>query len=141
MYTAGGPEALIDGLTGTENWKTGEWQSYFGKDFEAIIDLKQLKKLNYLGVHVLQDVSPWIVYPKEVIFLASVDGKKYEEVLRVTNKADQQMQTVQTQELGNAVNTQARFIKVKAINGGILPSWHESAGQPSHLFIDEIIIR
>jgi hypothetical protein len=51
------------------------------------------------------------------------------------------METVQTQELGINVSLQTRYIKVKAINGGKLPSWHESAGNPSHLFIDEVIVK
>jgi hypothetical protein len=34
-----------------------------------------------------------------------------------------------------------KYIRIKAINGGPLPAWHESAGLASHLFIDEIIIK
>ena len=33
------------------------------------------------------------------------------------------------------------FIKIKAINFGKLPAWHESAGESSWLFIDEIEIK
>jgi hypothetical protein len=141
MYTAGGQDALIDGVMGTTNWRTGEWQSYFDNDFEAIIDLKQHKNISYLGVHVLQDVSPWILYPKEVIFYSSEDGKSYNEIKRIPNQVDQKIGSIQTQELGSPVVLKTRYIKVKAINGGKLPAWHESAGNPSHLFIDEIIIR
>jgi predicted alpha-1,2-mannosidase len=141
LYTAGGPEALIDGISGTTNWRTGDWQSYFDTDFEVIIDLQKIKSVSYLGVHVLQDVSPWILYPKEVIYYSSDDGKSFSEIARVPNKIDQRMETVQTQELGINVSLQTRYIKVKAINGGKLPSWHESAGNPSHLFIDEVIVK
>ena len=77
MYTAGGKDALIDGIVGTTNWKTGEWQSYFDKDFVAVIDLKKVRQVKEVGIHVLQDVSPWIVYPSEVIFEESKDGKTY----------------------------------------------------------------
>ncbi len=141
MYTAGGPEALIDGITGTTNWKAGEWQSYFDTDLDAVIDLQKVKPIKYLGVHVLQDVSPWILYPQEVIFFGSNDGIQYTEVSRVKNTAGQQMDNATVQDLGMAVNIKARYIKVKVVNGGKLPAWHESAGNPSHLFIDEIIIR
>jgi len=141
MYTAGGQDALIDGVMGITNWRTGEWQSYFDNDFEAIIDLKRQKNISYLGVHVLQDVSPWILYPKEVIFYSSEDGKSYNEIKRIPNPVDQKIGSIQTQELGSPVVLKTRYIKVKAINGGKLPAWHESAGNPSHLFIDEIIIR
>jgi hypothetical protein len=141
MYTAGGPDALIDSIEGTTNWRTGEWQSYFNEDFEAIIDLQKIKPVNYIGIHVLQDISPWIMYPKEVIFYSSEDGKNFTEAARVENKVPQENGPAQTQTLGTNVNLQTRYIKVKAINGGKLPSWHESAGNPSHIFIDEVIIR
>jgi predicted alpha-1,2-mannosidase len=141
MYTAGGPEALIDGVEGTANWRTGEWQSYFDQDFEAVIDLQQSRPVYYLGIHVLQDVSPWILYPKEVIFYASDDGKNFTEVKRVANTISNEMGPSQVQELGSQLDLKTRYIKIKAINGGRLPSWHESAGNPSHLFIDEVIVK
>jgi predicted alpha-1,2-mannosidase len=141
LYTAGGPEALIDGIEGSANWRAGDWQSYFDQDFEAIIDLQNIKPVAYLGVHVLQDVSPWILYPKEVIFYASDDGKEFKEVARVQNTVDQAMDRQEVQNLGAAVSLKTRYIRVKAVNGGKLPAWHESAGNGSHLFIDEVIIR
>ena len=141
MYTAGGPGALIDGITGTSNWKTGEWQSYFGKDLEAVVDLKRVRRLNYLGVHVLQEVSPWILYPQEVQFEASRDGENFFPVVTVRNGMGKEVKGPVVQELGAAVQVKARYIRIRAVNGGVLPDWHESAGSPSHLFIDEVIIR
>ena len=141
MYTAGGKEALIDGIMGTENWKTGDWQSYYGKDFEAVIDLQKIKPLQFVGVHVLQEVSPWIIYPKEVIVEKSDDGKNWQPLITINNKIGTEAKGPEHQQLGAAVNTNTRYIKVKAINGGKLPVWHESAGSPSHLFIDEVIVR
>ncbi len=141
MYTAGGPEALIDGIIGTTNWKAGEWQSYFGEDLNAVIDLQQVKPVTYLGVHVLQDVSPWIMYPKQVIFYLSNDGKNFSEGLTIENTIQPSLSESETQVLGRDVQLKARYIKVKVVNGGKLPEWHESAGNPSHLFIDEIIVR
>lgn len=141
MYTAGGPEALIDSIQGTENWRTGEWQSYYNQDFEAVVDLQKTKQVSHIGIHVLQEISPWIMYPKEVIFYSSNDGNNFTEITRVQNKVNQEMGPAQMQELGTDVPLQTRYIKVKAISGGPLPAWHESAGNPSHIFIDEIIIR
>ena len=90
---------------------------------------------------MLQDPSPWILYPKELIVYASDDGKEFREVAKVQNAIDQKLETVQTRELGVKADLRARYIKVKAVNGGKLPPWHESAGSPSHLFIDEVIVR
>jgi len=141
MYTAGGPEALIDGIEGTANWRAGDWQSYFGHDFEAIVDLGAVRPVHHVGVHVLQEVSPWILYPKEVIFSISDDGKVFREAARVRNAAGLELAPAQMQELGADVDLKARYIRVRAVNGGTLPAWHESAGNPSHLFIDEVVVR
>jgi hypothetical protein len=86
-------------------------------------------------------VSPWIIYPKEVIFEASVDGKNYKEVARQKNTVSNNDYKVMVQELGADVNINTRFIRVRAVSGGPLPGGHESAGSPSHLFIDEIIVK
>jgi hypothetical protein len=81
------------------------------------------------------------MYPKEVIFYTSDDGKDFKEAARVENKIPQETGPAQTQELGTNLNLQTRYIKIKAVNGGKLPLWHESAGNPSHIFVDEIIIK
>ncbi|RYE01366.1 MAG: glycoside hydrolase family 92 protein [Sphingobacteriales bacterium] len=141
MYTAGGPDALLDSIFGNNNWRSGEWQSYYGNDFEATVDLKSVKPLHYLGISVLQDVSPWILYPKEVVFEGSDDGISFHEVARVRNEVPNDAQGVQQQRLGTAVEAHARYIRIRAVNGGPLPAGHLSAGQPAHLFIDEVIVR
>ena len=141
MYTAGGPEALIDGIIGNTNWRTGNWQSYYDQDFEAIIDLQKERPVHYAGIHVLQDVSPWIIFPKELIISSSNDGKSFTEIGRVENRESVRPDSVQTMNLGRSFqNIQARYLKIRAVNGGKLPAWHESAGNPSHIFIDEVVV-
>ncbi len=141
MFTGGGNDILIDGLLGNENWKNGEWQGFYDKDFEAVVDLKSVRAVTYAGVHVVQDVSPWILFPSEVIISISADGKTYKEVGRMFNKVSNEDMRVQTQQLGVSLTETARYVKIKAVNGGKLPASHESAGNPSHLFIDEVIVR
>ena len=43
QYHAGGPEGLLDGILGTENWRKGDWQGYQSQDFEAVVDLQEVK--------------------------------------------------------------------------------------------------
>lgn len=141
MYTAGGKGALIDGIIGDANWKTGDWQSYFAKDFVAIIDLQKVRPINYVGINVLQDVSPWIVYPKEVVFEISNDGTIFKPLSTVMNKISTDTKGPEVQQLGTNVTATARYVRVRAKTGGQLPAWHESAGSPTHIFIDEVIIK
>ncbi len=141
MYTAGGPESLVDGIKGDVNWKTGNWQSYFDQDFEAIVDLQEVKEVNELGLHVLQDVSPWILYPSEVIVYASEDGISFRELGRKKPGVPVEMERIETMEVLLPVKVKTRYLKIKAVSGGRLPAWHESAGNHSHLFVDEIIVK
>ncbi|RYY66360.1 MAG: glycoside hydrolase family 92 protein, partial [Chitinophagaceae bacterium] len=140
MYTAGGDDALVDSIFGTTNWRAGEWQSYFGNDFEATVDLKSVRPVSYVGVHVLQDPGPWILFPKEVIISVSEDGKTFREAARVANTIGPGAKGAQLQTLGSPLQVQARYIRVKAVNGGPLPAGHLSAGQSAHLFVDEVLV-
>src|SRR5690606_18421545 len=64
LYTADTPEALLDGIKGTENWRKGDWQGYQGTDFEAVIDLKKPIDISMVSANFLQDARPWILTPK-----------------------------------------------------------------------------
>ena len=39
QYAAGGDQALIDGLQGGDDFRTGEWQGYWGEECVATLDL------------------------------------------------------------------------------------------------------
>ncbi|HEY1113771.1 MAG TPA: GH92 family glycosyl hydrolase [Chitinophagaceae bacterium] len=141
LYTGGGPEALIDGIVGEANYRTGEWQSYEGKDFEAVVDLKKVKPVQYVGAHFLQDVGSWIWMPVCVTFEASQDGINFKPLGEVKNSAPDQDYEASVKEFGLRVRTPARYIKVKAVNYGTIPDWHAGKGGKAHIFIDELIVR
>jgi predicted alpha-1,2-mannosidase len=142
MYTAGGNDALIDGIKGTENWRAGEWQSYYGNDFEAIIDLKKVKNVQQVKCHFLQDIRSWIWMPTEMEIFASKDGKDFVSVGTAKNKIDEKDETIHVSSLQIDISSlKTRYIKVKAKNYGIIPSWHLGAGNTSHLFISEVEVK
>jgi len=141
MYTAGGDDALIDGIVGETNYKTGDWQSYEGEDFTAIVDLKEPKQINNLSIHVLQDVGSWIWMPKYVQFYSSDDGVNFKEIGQEDNVVSDKDYKVKSQYLGGKADIKTRFIKVYAKNYGKIPDWHPGKGGKAHLFIDEIIIK
>jgi hypothetical protein len=141
LYTAGGPDALIDGIVGEANYRTGEWQSYEGNDFEAIIDLKQNKQVNYVGAHFLQDVGSWIWMPRTVLFEASSDGKSFTPIGEIKNTVSDKEYQASVKEFGLPVQTTARYIRVKAVNYGKIPDWHPGYNGNAHIFVDEVIVR
>ncbi|MBS7563152.1 GH92 family glycosyl hydrolase [Mucilaginibacter sp. Bleaf8] len=140
-YAAQGQQGLIDGLTGSSNWRTGNWQGFQGNDLEAVIDLGVLKPVQQVSLGTLQDVGSWIVFPRQVQYLVSNDGKNYRLVATVDTKVNVDNLTAQTQSFDANLNTKARYIKVVAKQYGPLPDWHESKGNPSYIFADEITVK
>ncbi|CAM3764743.1 GH92 family glycosyl hydrolase [Mucilaginibacter galii] len=141
-YAAAGDEALIDGLYGTSNWRMGNnWQGYQNNDLEAIVDMGQVKTVKQVSLTTLQDTRAWIVFPKEVQYSVSDDGRTYRQLVTVKTKVGVDSMSPQTKAFTATLNTKARYIKVIAKQYGPLPQWHESKGSPSYIFADEISIQ
>ncbi|HTD39885.1 MAG TPA: GH92 family glycosyl hydrolase, partial [Mucilaginibacter sp.] len=139
-YPAQGDESLIDGLRGTVNWRLGHWQGYQGNDLAAVIDMGQVKPIKSVSIGTLQDTRSWIVFPKYVEYWVSDDNKNFKLVTTVNTKVDVKDLNIQTQDFKADLNVKARYIKLVAKQYGPLPEWHESKGQPSYIFADEISI-
>jgi hypothetical protein len=140
-YHGGGPEALIDGLRGADNWRLGGWHGYQGTDFEAVVDLGKIMNIQYLGAGFVQDIRSWIWMPVDVAFYVSIDGTKFNRAAYIKTKTPSDDYSISRDDLGAKVNLKARYIKVKATNFGIIPEWHLGAGYDAYIFIDEIMIK
>ncbi len=143
QYTAGGKNGLIDGVFGNEKWRSGEWQGYQSQDFECIIDLMELKEFEFVSSSYLQDSRSWILFPTQVEVFVSEDGITYKEFSKIKNSILPEDQNVAVRFFGNTapIKTKARYVKVKAINFGKLPNWHQGRGGDAFIFIDEIQLR
>ncbi|WP_130734930.1 GH92 family glycosyl hydrolase [Flavobacterium sp. J27] len=142
QYHAGGPEGLLDGILGSENWRKGDWQGYQSQDFEAVIDLQKETKIKKISAHFLQDTRAWILMPTEVEFYTSNDAKNFTKVATIQNSVDPKEYEVVLKEFTASVQTKAKYLKVVAKNFGKLPEWHQ--GHPydgdAFIFIDEITV-
>ena len=142
QYNAGGDGALIDGLRGPNSYPTGFWQGFQGQDFEAVVDLSELKKISKVSIGAIQEIKSWIWFPKDIEFYASKDGENFKKIGFIENEFP-------TNKYGSFVNNfeilldksiLSRYIKIKAINFGKCPKWHLGDGGETWLFFDEIII-
>lgn len=141
QYSAGGDNALIDFVKGSNWFRNGLWQGYRGQDFEAIVDLLEIKPINKINARFLQDTKSWIFFPKKVSYYVSKDGYKYSLVYEMTSQLPDKDEEVKIQEFTFSANElKGRYVKVIAENYGPLPVWHLSPGFDSWLFIDEIEI-
>ena len=140
QYAAGGLKALIDHLRGTDNFRTGVWQGFYGVDLIATVDLGQSKKINRLAGSFLQEQSSWIWMPREVEYFVSDDGKNFRSVGKVKNTIDDDEDDAVTMEMAVRPRTNARYVKMEAKSIGTCPDWHVGAGQKAWIFCDELVI-
>ena len=140
QYAAGGLKALIDHLRGTDNFRTGAWQGYYGVDLIATIDLGQPKRINRLAGSFLQEAYSWIWMPREVEYFVSDDGKNFRSVGKVKNDIPEDADGAFIQEMAVRPRTNARYVKMVAKTIGTCPEGHVGAGQKAWIFCDELVI-
>jgi predicted alpha-1,2-mannosidase len=143
QYDAGGADGLIDGINGTANWrKGGTWQGYQNADLDAVIDIKEKKKISTVTADFLQDSQAWIVMPREITVAISDDGKNFTQVYKGEDFLPIKDMKVQTKNVqANFTPIMARYVRIKAMQFGKMPAWHEGAGGDTHIFVDEIDIK
>ncbi|MGY8909545.1 MAG: GH92 family glycosyl hydrolase, partial [Flavobacteriales bacterium] len=146
QYNAGGNNALIDGIIGTEDFRTGTWQGYHNTDLVAIVDFgKEDNKAGELEINFLEDQRSWIFLPSEVEILVSSDAKNYKSLgdYSVDNTKENENVKIQEYIFKYPPNTKVRYIKIIAKKLGKFPTWHlgyKHDGR-SWLFVDEIQIK
>ncbi len=138
-YRAGGDDALIDGIRGSDNFRDGLWQGYEGEDFEGVIDLGSEKEISKVVPRFMLNSSSWIFLPKEVRISISKDGKVFTDEQVIKNDVPQKNPDIVLKDFPAYFNgRKARYIKVIGESIKICPPWHPGAGQKAWLFIDEI---
>ena len=142
QYTGGGDEAIIDGIRGTTNFASGEWQGYQGKTFDAVIDLQRETEIREVGGSFLQVARSWIWMPDRIEFEVSTDGSSFTRVADIRpGFPKQEMNAVMKEFTQSLAPTRARYVRVRAFNFGKIPAWHPGAGGDPWIFVDEILIR
>ncbi len=142
MYDGGGALGLIDGIRGETNWRKGNWQGYQKNDIDVTIDLKTVTTISSVTAGFLQDTRAWIVVPKQMVVQVSTDGVSYKTVSDTNNFLPIEDQNPQVKNVTvTFAPINAKYVRIQAMQYGKLPSWHESPGGDTHLFVDEIGIK
>ena len=146
QYSAGGNDALIDGIRSTKNYRTGSWQGYWNTDVIATVDLGSQKIVNTVSINFLRDQGAWIFYPTQVTCLVSSDGKNFQAFEGGSINIDASTVNSEIKILTTTFKIPSntyRYVKVIAKKLGDLPKWH--IGHPmdgkSWIFVDEISIK
>jgi predicted alpha-1,2-mannosidase len=142
-YSAGGQDALIDGIRGTADFRTGSWQGYQNQDVIATVDLGSTQSIEFIETAFLQDQRSWIFYPTSVLIEVSVEGETWEKVKMVDLNSAEPSEDIATQNIrADLSGKDVRLVRLTATTLGLLPEWH--LGYPyqgtTWVFVDEIII-
>lgn len=141
QYTGGGDEALIDGMRGGADFRTGSWQGWQGQNMECIIDLGAEQAITTIGLSCLQETKSWIWFPSRIEFMLSHDGKTFAPAGAIDITEYQKDATPSTREFKRDLRGSARYVKVIAKPAfETIPSWHLGSGGKPWIFVDEILL-
>jgi putative alpha-1,2-mannosidase len=142
QYTGGGEHGIVDGIRGTTNFASGEWQGIQGKPYEAVVDLKRETSISEVGASFLQVAGPWIWMPVNIKFEISNNGSDWSEVADIKTDVPVTEMKPMIKEFRQAITpVNARYVRIRAFNFAKIPSWHPGAGGDPWIFIDEIFVR
>jgi hypothetical protein len=134
------PSLLTDGNRGSLRFDDQCWIGFEGTDLEALVDLGTSEPVKKVSVGFLSDQNSWIFLPGSIDFLVSENGKEFRLVMhREGVQKQEEAKRIETLSVG-LENSVARYIKVKAGNIRVCPSWHVGAGGKAWLFVDEIVV-
>ena len=142
QYAASGPNTLIDGVRGGADFRTGDWQGYYGKDLNAVVTFEQVRELTSIGISCIRDIKSWIFYPERIGISYSLDGINYTK-LPDLNYTEATLNDYEP-KIKSCIHKLKKTTKIKSIkytvyNPGKCPSWHLGNGNDSWIFLDEFI--
>ena len=140
QYFGAGASELVDGICGDETDLHHDWLGFEGADFSALIDLGETTAIQRITLSCGQMVSAGVFLPTELRVEASSDGLHFQEVARVSHDVSQQEARCKKGLSAFFETLDARYLRVKAKNLGVIPSWHQAKGRKAWLFVDEVMI-
>jgi predicted alpha-1,2-mannosidase len=141
QYAASGDRALIDGLRGGTDFRTGEWQGYQEVDLEAVVDLGESQLADSVAIRFLQDENAWIFMPEEVTFYGSQNGKDFILLGKERSPVGPKEKGAIIHQFRASIEQPIRYIKIVGKNRGECPPFHKGAGGKAWIFADEILLQ
>ena len=140
-YRFKGPETLVDGKIGTTIFSTGGWIGLYNENFETVVDLKSTQEVTEVVINTFISPNDWIFGPKQFSVFLSNDGTNFTSVYSKDITVAAPGDNAKILNLKATFESlKARYIKITAPIFEKIPQWHYAAGQPTFLFIDEIIV-
>lgn len=143
-YAGNGAFTLVDGVQNEKGMsKSSEFLGFNGNDLDVTIDLGRETEVSKVTLHVLSLPGSWIYLPKkvEVTYIPYIDTTVVTrhpplESVSIDINPDDDLDKIEIKK-----EKTCRYIQVKAINYGIIPTGKPGGGNPAWLFADEIEVQ
>jgi hypothetical protein len=141
-YAGENPQTLTDGALGGSNFYAN-WLGFEGNKLEAVIDLEHETEIDTISTAFLQVTNHIVFFPESVTYFWSTDNNSFRKIETISNASPL---TAESKRNDIAYFTsafqpvKARYIKVVAQNMATAPAWHNAAGSPAWIFVDEVIV-
>jgi hexosaminidase len=137
-YSAGGKEALINGIQGSDSrFGDKEWLGFWGEDLEVTVNFTKETEINMVTLRFYDANGQWIYSPEQVTITSKPIKGKGVSCIRVL-KPKEGESIVEISLPFDRIKTTALTISVP--NYGMIPVGLQGAGNKAWTFIDEIII-
>ena len=154
-YSRDFPTVLHDSrLAIAGNYGEG-WIGFYGRDsIDLDITLAKSATLQQLAIGLCHSPSDWVMMPDSIEMQFSSNGRRYSDWQTLTPLLtfDDPQHTSRRQTFTHrflprqdlfkkAEAHKVKYIRLRLHGQAALPAWHESAGSPAWIMIDEIIVK
>ena len=129
-YTAGGDDALVNGILGGWSYSDQLWQGFL-KNIDLTIDLEKETSIKNVYADFMQICGPGVFMPKQVIISVSNDGKEFTELAKIDHQVVKD-DAVTFKAFGWEGEANARYVRYQA---------EIDRNFGGFLFVDEIVIK
>ncbi|MCQ2318475.1 MAG: family 20 glycosylhydrolase [Bacteroidales bacterium] len=144
-YSGGGDDALLNGVTGGNNYKDGNWQGFYGCNADIELDFGKAEVINSLTINFMANPFDWIMLPSKVqVYAFPVDDTPdmpdtWVKTFTFDDKVPMSGNNIFTKTL-DLKGVKTKYLRVTIENPGVLPAGTPGAGNDSWIFMDEIIV-
>lgn len=138
VHSYDGASMLTDGLRGPQDFRSGYWLGFEGKDVVATIDMLEPVDISSLEVSVNVYTALWLFDAVSIGISSSMDGVNYVPVASVSNAEPTEHHYEISSHRLDFNPVKARYFRVKVECPKVLPAYHNGKNHALYIFVDEI---
>ncbi len=131
---------LTDGQVAQSPRNNSEWVRINGKDFEITLDLGEVRPVTKVSTNFLKIIMNNVFPPNSVEIGLSRDGENFKEAIVQPVKYQLEGPWDILPVVADFKTARARYVRIRAKNAGPAPEGHPSAGRPTTIAMDEVVV-